>query len=171
MIDASETIKTLIAPVVMISACGLLCLALYNRMASIVGRARVFHKERFDAASREAALSGASPEEKRAKAELRKRIATLEDQGAQILRRARLIRNALFCLIVTVMCMILCSLLLGLTGLNKAFAVSALAAFVVGMLSMLAGMILATVELGRALDPVAVEHARLSEDKTAAQAQ
>ena len=41
-----ETIQPLLAPVVLISSCGLLCLAQYNRLAGIVARARAFHQER-----------------------------------------------------------------------------------------------------------------------------
>ena len=39
------------APVVLISANGLICLALYNRLAVVVGRVRSFSRERFDSLS------------------------------------------------------------------------------------------------------------------------
>lgn len=52
MPDAVHTIQLLVAPVVMISAAGLVCLALYNRLATIVGRIRAIHKEEIDTLSR-----------------------------------------------------------------------------------------------------------------------
>ena len=42
MAGAVDVIHALVAPVVIISANGLLCLSLYNRMAAVVGRLRVF---------------------------------------------------------------------------------------------------------------------------------
>ena len=41
-----------VVPVVVISACGLLCLAFYNRLAAVVTRLRAFHREQLERASR-----------------------------------------------------------------------------------------------------------------------
>ena len=44
--DWAKIISSSVVPVVIISACGLLCLAFYNRMAAIVSRLRGFQRER-----------------------------------------------------------------------------------------------------------------------------
>jgi len=42
--DWSRILSASVAPVVIISACGLLCLAFYNRLASVVSRLRAFQR-------------------------------------------------------------------------------------------------------------------------------
>lgn len=54
----TDIIHALVAPVVMISANGLICLALYNRLAAIVNRLRLFYREYFDTSTRLAAMNG-----------------------------------------------------------------------------------------------------------------
>mgnify|MGYP000923026210 CR=1 FL=1 len=44
--DWTKIISTSVVPVAIISACALLCLALYNRLASMVSRLRGFQRER-----------------------------------------------------------------------------------------------------------------------------
>lgn len=88
MAGTVEIIHTLVAPVVMISAQGLICLALYNRLAAVVGRLRVFSREQFDTQTR---LAGMAPEQQ-AGALARKlqiRLAVLNGQYSGILRRGR----------------------------------------------------------------------------------
>lgn len=163
MFDALSVVKALVAPVIMISACGLLCLALYNRLAAIVGRARAFHKERFDTLHKASELG---PEQAETKARLLHRAQTLADQGGQILRRATLIRNGLMCLLACVALMICCSLCLGLASISSSAQALALIAFVSGTLSMLGGIVYALIELTHALDPVVFEMSRLEPEDT-----
>src|SRR5690606_17379431 len=49
MDDWSKIISTGVGPIIVISACGLLCLAFYNRLAAVVTRMRAFHRERLHA--------------------------------------------------------------------------------------------------------------------------
>ena len=44
--DLSKVVSSAVVPVVIISSCGLLALAFYNRMAAIVSRLRSFQRER-----------------------------------------------------------------------------------------------------------------------------
>ncbi len=162
MPEGFHIIQLLVAPVVMISACGLLCLALYNRLAAIVSRARTFHKERFEVTGKLTAAE-ANPEDSVLAQQLRNRVETLDDQVSQILRRAVLIRNALVCLLVAILCMLGCSVSLGLSSLNAMFGYLALLMFSLGVLVMMAAMALAIVELLRALDPVALEHENIED--------
>ncbi len=102
-------LQIVLAPVVLISACGLLCLALYNRFSNIISRARAFHREMFDCQTQLTKLGNPGSD---LAAQLTDRIAILSGQTAQILARAAKIRAALFCLLLTIVCMLACSLLL-----------------------------------------------------------
>lgn len=156
MPDVLRTIQLLVAPVVMISACGLLSLALYNRLVAIVSRARVFNKESFEETAKLAAAEGelaGNP----ALAQLRRRVAIVDEQATQILRRARLVRDALMCLLAAILCMLLCSLALGLSLLRAWFAGVALSLFALGILITAAGVVLCLAEVRHALDQAELE--------------
>src|SRR5436190_11594904 len=43
----TKVISAGVGPIIVISACGLLCLAFYNRLAAVVTRLRAFHREQF----------------------------------------------------------------------------------------------------------------------------
>lgn len=167
MSNALRIMQLLVAPVVLISANGLICLALYNRLASIVTRARAFHKERFESLMH---LSALPLEQQKGPGahHHRERVAQLEDQGRRILSRARLIRNALVMMLTCVLCMLACSLALGASLLSRVFEWVALALFAAGVGAAMTGVLLAIVELTHALDPVTMEHTSLSEDATMA---
>ncbi|MCX5660853.1 MAG: DUF2721 domain-containing protein [Planctomycetota bacterium] len=156
MPDLIQVIQQVVAPVVMISACGLLCLALYNRLASVVTRLRGFNHERFLMLDRIDALSAearSGPDGTR----LRNRLGLLEKQVDGILRRARLLRSALICLIVGILCMLACSMAIGVALILPPAHFAAIFFFTVGLLSVFVGMLLALVELARSLDPVTLE--------------
>jgi len=156
MPEPAEAIRLLVAPVVMISACGLLCLALYNRLAVIVARARAFNKERVECAEEQREEGGDAPH-------LARRIATLDGQFEGLLRRAKLVRAALAALLCTVASMLVCSLALGLMIVAPFAGEVALAVFVVGVSTALVAIVYAMLELRLALDPVAVEEMSLHE--------
>jgi len=142
-----------VAPVILISAGGLICLALYNRLALIVGRARHFHKERFDATG---ALRSAPPGSIEA-GRLKERIALLDQQSREVRGRARLVRTALIALMVMILCMLACSLALGATPWWPPFQHVATGLFVLGVLAMMQSVVASIVELRLALGPVTLE--------------
>lgn len=136
----------------MISACGLLCLALYNRMSSIVTRLRQFHHERL-------AIYTDFPD--RAEAErdaLNLRFKGLEHQAHHMLDRGRMMRNSLICMVSCVLSMAVCSLLIGLSLMVEDLYAFAVAMFVLGLLLMSAGAVLALLELRVSLQQVEYEH-------------
>lgn len=155
MPDAVKTIQLLIAPVVMISACGLLCLALYNRLAAIVSRARAFHKERFDI---EMKLAAPDPPAGMIGEHLRRRFDSLAEQADGVLARARKVRSALLAFLGVILCMLASSLALGLSLARPGFGGLALALFLAGVCLGCAGTLLAMLELTRALDPITMEY-------------
>lgn len=158
----TDIIHALVAPVVMISANGLICLALYNRLAAIVNRLRLFYREHFDAGARLTAMTSEAQDSPVAQ-HLQARLATLDKQFSTILRRARLLRNALVLLLSAVLVLLCCSLALGLALVVQWAEVLALALFVVGVMFMIVGTALAIKELTIALEPVKAEKGTLHE--------
>lgn len=160
MPDAVHTIQLLVAPVVMISAAGLVCLALYNRLATIVGRIRAIHKEEIDALSRMSLSPAPAPSRS-----TRRRVVTLEEQVEHLMARARLVRAALVCLLATILSMLLCSLAIGLSLVWDDAAYVALAVFLLGVLVEATGVVLAILELRIALVAAALEDASIEPDR------
>jgi hypothetical protein len=153
-----QTIQGLVAPVVLISANGLICLALYNnRLAAVTSRARAFHKEWFDLFAR---LSGMEPAEQAAGdgRHLADRIKILDEMGHRLIVRARLLRDSLFCLLLSVLLLLACSLGLGVPLVMPYVEWPAIVLFYLGVLVMMAGIVLAMLELRSALDPLLMEH-------------
>jgi Protein of unknown function (DUF2721) len=137
-----------VVPVVIISACGLLSLAFYGRLAAVVSRLRGFQREMLEEQQKLARTGGV--EEARL-------LELLRVQTRQVTRRARLIRNALMFFMLAVAVLILCSLCLVASWFLHQVAFAAAALFVVGLLAMLGGIISAMVELRGALGPVELE--------------
>jgi hypothetical protein len=158
----TDIIHALVAPVVMISANGLICLALYNRLAAIVNRLRLFSREHFDTSTRLAAMTE-DEKDGLVVRQLQARLATLDRQFSTIMRRARLLRNALVLLLSAVLVLLCCSLALGLALVLHGAEALALALFVVGVAFMIAGTALAIKELVIALEPIKAEKGTLHE--------
>jgi hypothetical protein len=87
----------------------------------------------------------------------------LKTQTNWVTHRGRLIRLALLFLLTAVTLLILCSLTLGLSWLVRAIAPLSVVFFVLGLLSMLAGVVTAMIELSGALLPVELEARFVSE--------
>ena len=151
-----QIIQALLAPVVMISACGLLCLALYNRMASIVTRIRQFHHERLEIFTDLSSHSGSDRET------LNQRFEGLEHQAHHMLQRGRMLRYSLMCMVSCILSMTLCSLLIGISLSVKHVYTFAVTMFVLGLLLMSAGVVLALLELRISLRQVEYEHDRIA---------
>lgn len=151
----AQLIQQLLAPVVMISACGLLCMAMYARLSNIVARLRQFHHEQLQT------MTHPRPDSESEQALVRWRSQGLEQQAHYMLGRARLIRNTLVCLVGCVICMLASSLSIGLSQWTERFQIISIVLFVVGVTSMLVGMLIAMFELRVALRQVSYEHQRM----------
>lgn len=155
MLEQLPTIQTLVAPVAVISADGLLCLALYNRMAAVIGRSRSINKERFELAAR---VSAAEESESPEVSHCRHRLHVLDELGHQLYDRVRYVRDSLVCLLLAVLTMLGCSLAIGLGAVDMRFNWIALALFVLGVVIMMLGIVKAIQELRIALHPLLFEH-------------
>jgi hypothetical protein len=146
-----------VGPIIVISACGLLCLALYNRLAAMVTRLRSFHRERLHEHESIQRAQAMSPQDDRAIVRGQEVLGMLDVQARHVTRRAKLIRLALICLLLTVGCLAVCSLALGLSTVLPPLLYAAVGFFVAGMLTLIAGVCFALAEVGRALEPVDLE--------------
>jgi len=158
--DWAKIISASVVPVVIISACGLLCLAFYNRLAAIVSRLRGFQRERLH---EQELLHHAGPEEGSEQSRRRLLLEHLESQTARVIRRAMLIRLTLLFLLLTISLLIGCCMMLGLSVVFPHAIFIAVPLFMLGLLMMLAGMIAAMLELKAALQPAELERRFVSD--------
>jgi len=156
MNDWSRIISVGVGPIIVISACGLLCLAFYNRLAAVVSRLRAFHRERLheqEALSRARADGG----DELSVVRHQEMLGALQVQTQRVTRRAKLIQRTLLCMLMTIACLALCSLCLGLSSVWPAMMYVAVPLFAIGLLLLFTGVIIAALELRQALDPVELE--------------
>jgi hypothetical protein len=157
MEDLSRIISAGTGPIIVISACGLLCLAFYNRLSGLVSRLRIFHRERLkeqEELGRQRIGDRPDPVATMMHHEM---LEALQTQSTYVLNRAHLIRRALSCFLLTIACLSICSLVLGLSVLLPQLIVAAVVFFITGMTLLVIGVIFAMKELYRALQPVELE--------------
>ena len=143
-----EVIQPFLAPAVMISAGGLLCLAQFARFTAIIAQVRTFNQERL------AALQDADRAEPTRRALLERRAQGLERQADKVLVHARTVKNALRLFVGGVLLMVLCSLTVGASLMFAPLEVAAVAIFVIGLALTLAGLCLVLAELRLSLEAV-----------------
>lgn len=156
-IEWATIISASVVPVVIISACGLLCLAFYNRLGSIVSRLRTFQRERlheYDAWAKHLRVGAA---DETSEARHHRVLDMLELQTKRVYRRARMIRQALLCILGTIMCLTICSLATGLSVMWSPMRFAAETLFVIGMLLLAVGVFFAFLEMRDSLEPVKLE--------------
>lgn len=151
-----EVIEPFLAPAVMFSAGGLLCLAQFSRFTAVIAQVRTFNQERL------AALQGADEAEPKLRELLLQRAQGLEHQAGQVLAHATTVRNALRFLVGGILLMVLCSLFIGASLAFPPLGAAALTLFVLGLVSTFAGMCLVLAELRVSLDVVEFEHRALT---------
>ena len=155
--DWTRIISAGVGPIIVISACGLLCLAFYNRLAAVVTRLRAFHRDQLAEQETLAKLrAGGSANE----AEFVRRqeiLGMLQVQIGKVQRRAGWIRRTLACLLYTIICLAGCSLAVGLSVVWPTLIYAAVPLFMMGLALLIAAVICALIELQHALDPVVLE--------------
>lgn len=160
LFNGAGAISTAAVPVVMISACSLLGLAFYNRMASIVSRLRSLQRECIEHQEKlHAHHSAADPDEFLS----RRTEQLIEMQRLQthgVLRRARLLQRALICLLSGIAMFVICCLTLELyaiEGAAQSIGIVSAALFLIGSLLVFSGVCFAIGEMRLALDPIIQE--------------
>ena len=150
-----EMIQPFLAPAVMFSAGGLLCLAQFARFNAITAQVRAFNRERLSA------LQESDQADPKQRELLLQRAQGLEQQAGSVLGHAATVKNALRFLVLGILLMVLCSLTIGASLAFASLGVAALALFVLGLVATFAGLCLVLVELGKSLDVIEFEHENL----------
>jgi hypothetical protein len=158
-----QVVSASVAPVVVISACGLLSLAFYNRLAAIIARVRGFQRERLHAQEEIHRLSRQNPSDVESLEWRRRFLDNLAEQTDRTIRRARLVRMTLLCLLGTIGLLVLSSLFNGLTVLWPHAQFGAAILYLSGMALLLVAICFAIAELLAALDVVESETALVTE--------
>ncbi|MFZ1279879.1 MAG: DUF2721 domain-containing protein [Ignavibacteriaceae bacterium] len=136
-----EIIQLMLAPGIMISACGLLLLGMNNKYSLVVNRIRLLNEERRKAIHK-------ATEDKDFNYQENQRLQSISMQISKLVYRVGLVRNAVLCYTVAVALFVLTSLSIGfgflleLTKLNTIVTVL----FLLGMVSVLCGVIFAAYE-------------------------
>ncbi len=151
--SVSGLIQIMLAPGIMISACGLLILGMNNKYSLVVNRIRLLNDERRRLRSEE--------EGKTAK---KKRHKSIELQIVKLNYRIFLVRNAVFSYSLAVAFFIISSLLIGLYQINSATGVNwaVIVAFLAGMIFVFAGIVFAAFEVWKGYKIVQIEITDLS---------
>ena len=150
-----ELIQPSLAPAVMFSAGGLLCLAQFHRFNAIIAQVRTFNHERLSA------LQEADRAEPERCELLLQRVQGLEHQAGTVLAHAVTVKNALRFLVGGILLMVLCSLTIGASLAFAPLGAAALALFVLGLASTFAGLCLVLAELRLSLKVIEFEHDNL----------
>ncbi len=155
--DWAKLLSASVVPVVIISACGLLCLAFYNRLAAIVSRIRGFQREHLEEQEEYARRIFAGETDRVMLQRHHRVLAMLEQQTKGVTRRAHLIQRTLLCLLGTICSLTLCSVATGVSVIVPHAVYVALGFFFLGMLLLLIAIVHAMLEMLDALHPVEVE--------------
>jgi hypothetical protein len=141
-----QIIQLILAPAVMINACGLLLLATSNKYSSVLNRIRLLNEEKRKLFKKAGEKNF----------EETQRLESLSRQLGHLMQRAKLVRNAVMCYTGAIALFILTSLLIGLGFLIKGFESDSavMIAFLVGMLAILAGVIFSFLDAKRGYEIV-----------------
>jgi len=145
MNTAAELIQIMLAPGIMISACGLLLLGMNNKYSLVVNRIRLLKEEKRSSDHQELSQSP--------------RHGSIDLQVNKLFYRISLIRNAVFSYSVAVALFIISSVLIGLNKINSPIELNALVIgfFLMGMACVLAGILFAAVEVWKGYKIVKIE--------------
>jgi hypothetical protein len=146
--SVSGLIQVMLAPGIMISACGLLILGMNNKYSLIVNRIRLLNDERRRLRS-----------EEEDKASKKKRHKSIELQIYKLSYRIILVRNAVFSYSLAVAFFIISSLLIGLYQINSFSGISwaVIVTFLAGMLFVFSGIVFAAMEVWKGYKIIHIE--------------
>lgn len=152
LLDASRLLSASTTPVVFISACGLVTLALYNRLGNVTARIRAFHGQKSDL------LNSFS---KHDSDDTTMRLEMLDSQIKAVTTKAKVIQRGLICLLTAMGMYLCCSLLAGAIVLHEIIGLAALGTEVLGTLLFLTGLGWAVREMLLSIVPLEEESAYL----------
>jgi hypothetical protein len=150
-LNALQIIQLMVAPAVMISACGLLLLGINNKYSLVVNRIRLLNAEK-----RKLMMKiGETP----LATEDNVRLESIAIQISALTFRAKLVRNSVLAYTTAVALFVLTSLLFGFSAVLSVGKLNffILTAFLMGMIFVLVGVIFAGIETKKGYDIVHFE--------------
>lgn len=143
-----QLIQGMLAPGLMISACGLLLLGMNNKYSLVVNRIRLLNEEKRKIFHLEIIDEDESS-----------RLSNIELQISHLIERISLVRNAVFSYSVAVALFIVSSVLIGITmnTSTRAFDWLIVAFFYAGMFAVFVGIIFAAIEVWKGYRIVKIE--------------
>ena len=150
--NAQQLLSVSVTPVVLISACGLITAALYNRLSAILARIRVYHQQK---------IGVLEDRKQRQTSERKLLLHVMDSQIAKMTAKAKMIQKGLFCLLCAILAFLLCSLLTAVAVLHDSIGVVALVADVIGLTLFASGIGWALKELMLSLSPLEEESSYL----------
>jgi hypothetical protein len=146
-----QAIQLILAPGVMISACGLLLLSISNKFTSVLNRIRALTEEKRKIAAYISDRHLTPPENRR--------LESISRQVRGLLIRAKIIRNSIFCYLMAIGLFVITSLLIGIDYFipNVQLRYFILGSFLVGMVIVFCGVILGVLDIMRAFKIVEFE--------------
>lgn len=150
-INAVNIIQLMIAPAVMISACGLILLSMNNRYSLLANRIRLLNEER-----RRLLLKVG---ERKLELEENVRLTSITKQIDALVFRVKLVRNSVINLVTAVALFVLTSILLGISSIFMIKGMDSFitATFLFGMLLVLIGAFFAGFESKKGYDIIKFE--------------
>ena len=147
-ISVIQAIQLILAPAVMISACGLLMLGINSKFSAVLGRIRLLNEEKRK-------LRAASADRKLTFEETQ-RVESISRQLGRLLRRAQYVRNSLMSYILAVALFVVTSLLIGCDFffVRIHLDVGIVILFLAGMISVFLGIIFSALDAKMAYDIV-----------------
>ncbi len=141
-----QIIQLILAPAVMINACGLLLLATSNKYSSVLNRIRLLNDEKRKLFKKAGEKSFEDTQ----------RLESLARQLGHLMVRAKLVRNSVMCYTGAIALFIVTSLLIGLSFLIHGFQSDSaiMVAFLMGLLVILAGVVFAFLDAMRGYEIV-----------------
>ena len=145
MNTAAELIQIMLAPGIMISACGLLLLGMNNKYSLVVNRIRLLKEEKRSSSQLELSQNP--------------RHGSIDLQVNKLFYRISLIRNAVFSYSIAVALFIISSFLIGLNKINGPIKLNFLVIgfFLIGMACVFVGVMFAAVEVWKGYKIVKIE--------------
>jgi hypothetical protein len=136
-----EIIQLMLAPGIMISACGLLLLGMNNKYSLVVNRIRLLNEERRKAIHK-------TTDDKNFNYQETQRLESISLQITKLVYRVGLVRNAVLSYTVAVALFVLTSLSIGFAFLFDITKINSVVTilFLLGMISVLCGVIFAAYE-------------------------
>ena len=146
-----QIIQLMLAPGLMISACGLLLLAMNNKYSLVVNRIRLLNEERRRFLIKNSGRDFSYEENIR--------LESISQQIAGLLIRVKLVRNAVLAYTIAIAFFVLTSLLIGLQFILSGLLLTTIIIllFLLGMISVVCGIFYAAYETKKGYDIVQLE--------------